>query len=315
MHVILLERVSVFVQQEHCLLSSDSLESFAFLHKKSSWETNHHKAFTRFSATKEDQIATVFNCRSFDFLGSSVQLLRAVWDKVQFLVRRGLFFTSRRRNRVLGLGLSNSEQGPRALDCPTTYNGRTRVTVGLGAVSKEVAQWRQWKRQLWVFTKAGPTVRQERGTAVPERDSSNPAAACPPRWLACLGKEIKALESPQATRSSESRGSTQSHTSNMTYVSHPSSSTSFGGAHPKASHTGPVPCKAERSREADGLCAVPTLSNHIGAPRHSQDQKHSSVVALGLLSLLGKAEPVSGQRDRSGRSRHLALEPLLPEKY
>lgn len=69
----------------------------------------------------------------------------------------------------MGLGLSNSERGPWALDCPTTYNGRTRVTIGLGAVSKEVAQRRQWKRQLCVFTKAGPTVRQERGTAIPQQ--------------------------------------------------------------------------------------------------------------------------------------------------
>lgn len=77
---------------------------------------------TWFSTTKEDLIVTVFNCSNFEFLGSSLQFLRAEGDREQFLVRQGLFFASRKRNTALGLGLSNSQQGPWALDCPTAYN-------------------------------------------------------------------------------------------------------------------------------------------------------------------------------------------------
>ena len=64
------------------------------------------------------------------------------------------------------------------------------------------------------------------------------------------------MKSPQATRISESRGRTELHTSNLIYVSHPSSSTSFGGVYPKAAHTGLLPCKAQCPEESKGLRAV-----------------------------------------------------------
>ena len=150
----------MFLHQEHCLLSSDSLQSFAFLYNKSSQATPV-SVHTWFSATKEDLIVTVFNDRNFDFLGSSAQFLRAVGNGEQFVVRQGLLFASRRRNRVLGLGLSNSRRGPWALDCPTAYNDSKCVTVGLTMVSKKVACQRQWKRQVGVFIKAGPAVRSK----------------------------------------------------------------------------------------------------------------------------------------------------------
>lgn len=149
--------------------------------------------------------------------------------------------------------------------------------------------------------------------AISQQPSSNPAAAYPLRWT-----HLSSLGSPQATRISERGGRTELHTSNLIYVSHPSSSTSSGGVCPKASHTGPLPCEAACPEEVRGTarCAALTnVSKHMGAPSSSQDQKHSSVVALGLLSLLGKAEPVLGQRGSSSRSRHLAVGPVLPESY
>lgn len=90
-------------------------------------------------------------------------------------------------------------------------------------------------------------------------------------------------------------------------MSHPSSSTSFGGVYPKAAHTGLLPCKGVK-----GTVLCPAI---WGAPSSSQDQKHSSVVARRLLLLSGKAEPILGQRYSSSRRRHLALGPVLSESY
>lgn len=39
-------------------------------------------------------------------------------------------------------------------------------------------------------------------------------------------------------------------------MSHPSSSTSFGGVYPKAAHTGLLPCKGECPKESKGLCCA-----------------------------------------------------------
>lgn len=88
--------------------------------------------------------------------------------------------------------------------------------------------------------------------------SQQPSSCLPPEMdpLIQLGRQIKALKSPQATRISESRGRTELHTSNLIYMSHPSSSTSFGGVYPKAAHTGLLPCKGECPKESKGLCCA-----------------------------------------------------------
>lgn len=151
----------------------------------------------------------------------------------------------------MGLGLTNSQRGPWALDCPTAYNDSKRVTVGLSMVSEGAACRRQQKRQLWVSVKA---VRQERGTALSQQPSSRLPAETDS--LTELGREIKALKSPQASRVSERGGRTDLHTSKVVYVSHPSSSASFGGVYPTAAHTGLLPREAECPEESKGLSAL-----------------------------------------------------------
>lgn len=69
----------------------------------------------------------------------------------------------------MGLGLSNLQRDPWALDSPTACNDSKRVTLGFGVVGQEVACPTQWLTQRGSFRfliKAGPTLRQEQGVAV-----------------------------------------------------------------------------------------------------------------------------------------------------
>lgn len=101
-----------------------------------------------------------------------------------------------------------------------------------------------------------------------------------------LGERLKVLKSPQATRISESGGRTESHTSNLIDVSHPSSSTSSGGVYPKAAHSGPPPCEAECPEESKGLHAVlcPSSWASTQGPQAPAGSRNIPL-ALGLLTI------------------------------
>lgn len=100
---------------------------------KTQAKQKHPSVHTWFSAARKSPIFTVFSCRNFEFL-----VLQCSFESSsrRTLVRPRVFFSSWRRNTVLDLGLSKSQEGPWALDCPTACKDSKRVTAGPSVVPK-----------------------------------------------------------------------------------------------------------------------------------------------------------------------------------